>query len=98
MGCIPCDNDKGAEDAEGAGVAEEVDGAGEACNAGVTVVATGVKGMDGCRRDARLGDAGEAEVVAVARAGKTEGKVAGEGDNKWSSEMDVATCPVYQWI
>jgi len=42
----------------------------------------GVEGTDGCRRDAGLGDAGEAEVVAMAGAGKMEGAVAGGGDNK----------------
>jgi len=55
--------------------------AGAACNAGVAVVATGVEGTDGCRRDARPVDAREAE-VAVARAGKTEGAAAGGGDDK----------------
>jgi len=87
-GPIPCDDDEGMEDAKGAGVAKEADGAGEACNASVAcnarvaVVATGVAGMDGCRRNARLGNAGEAEVVAMARAREMEGKAAGEGDNK----------------
>jgi len=88
MGCVPCDDDKGAEDAEGAGVAKEADGARGSCdagaarNAGVAVVATGVKETDGCGRGARLGDAGEAEVVAVATARKMEGAAAGGGDNK----------------
>jgi len=87
-GRVPCDDDEGAEDAEGAGVAKEVDGAGGSCDAGmardagVAVVATGVKETDGCRRGAGLGDAREAEVVAVAGAGKTEGVAAGGGDNK----------------
>ena len=84
MGHIPCDKDK---DTEGAGVAKEADGAGGSCDAsaardaGVAVVATGVKGTGGCRRDARPGNAGEAE-VAVAGAGEMEGMVAGGGDNK----------------
>jgi len=46
------------------------------------VVATGVEGTDSCGRDAGLGDAREAEVVAMARAGKMEGAAAGGGDNK----------------
>ena len=46
------------------------------------MVAMGVKGTDGCRRDAGLGDAGEAEVVAMAGAGKMEGAAAGGGDDK----------------
>ena len=46
------------------------------------MVAMGVKEMDGCGRDARPGDAGEAEVVAMAGARKTEGMAAGGGDNK----------------
>jgi len=87
-GHVPCDNDKDTKDAEGAGVAKEADGAGGSCdagmahNAGVAVVAMGVKGMDSCGRDARPGDAREAEVVAMARAGKTEGMAAGGGDDK----------------
>jgi len=67
--------------AKGAGVAKEVDGAGEACNAGVAVVAMGVEGTDGCRRGAGLGNAREAEVVAMARARETGGKAAGGGDD-----------------
>jgi len=87
-GRIPCDNDEGTEGAEGAGVAKEADGArgscdaGAACDAGVAVVAMGVKEMDSCGRDAGPGDAGEAEAVAVAGAGKTEGTAAGGGDDK----------------
>ena len=79
---------------EGAGVAEEVDdagGAGDAsmtCNAGVAVVATGVKEMDGCGRDAR-----EAEVVAMARAGETEGEVAKGGDNKTGVQNGCSYLP-----
>jgi len=87
-GRVPCDDDKGAGGAEEAGVAKEVDGAGGSCdasaarNVGVAVVATGVKETDGCGRGARPGDAREAEVVAMARAGKTEGAAAGGGDDK----------------
>jgi len=75
------------EGPEGAGVAEEVDGArgacdaGAACDAGVAVVAMGVEEMGGCRRIARPVDAREAE-VARAGAGKTEGVAAGGGDDK----------------
>jgi len=46
------------------------------------VVATGVEETGSCRRDARLGDAREAEVVAITGAEEMEGKVAGVGDNK----------------
>jgi len=87
-GRVPCDNDKGVEGAEGAGVGKEADGAGgscnadAACNAGVAVVATGVEGTDSCRRGAGPGDAREAEVVAMAGARKTEGMAAGGGDDK----------------
>ena len=81
MGHIPCDDDKGVEGAKGTGVAKEADGAREACNARVAVVAMGVEGTNGCRMDAGLGNAGEAEVVAMARVGEMEGKVAGEGDD-----------------
>jgi len=88
MGHVPCDDDKDMEGAEGAGVAKEVDGAGGSCDAsvardaGVAVVAMRVEETDGCGRDARPGDAGEAEVVAMAGAGKTEGAAAGGGDDK----------------
>jgi len=88
MGHIPCDNDKAMGSAKGAGVAKEADGArgscdaGTACNARVAVVAMGVEGTDGCERDARPGNAGEAEVVAMCGAGETEGAVAGGGDDK----------------
>jgi len=87
-GCIPCDDDKGAGGAKGAGVAKEVDGARGSCNAGmardarVAEVAMGVEETDGCGRGAGPGDAGEAEVVAVAGAGKMEGAAAGGGDDK----------------
>ena len=46
------------------------------------MVAMGVEGTDGCGRDARLGNAREAEVVAVAGARKLEGAAAGGGDDK----------------
>jgi len=77
MGHIPCDNDEGTKGAKGAGAGKEVDGARGACDASVAVVAPGVKETGDCRRDARLGDAREAE-VAVAGARKMEGKAAGE--------------------